>query len=241
LTPVAVISGVSKGLGAAVARDLLGSGHAVAGFSRSSTSAVEELRAGAPDRFHWRAIDGTDFDATTRFVGEAVERFGRVDVLLNNAAAMILGTLPLTTPAHVHQMVALNLEGAIHLSRVCSRHMIHQRSGCILNISTVNALRGYRGVAVYAATKAGLDAMTRCLARELGSRGIRVNSIAPGYFESDLSADVSARAREKIKEATPIGRLGTVEDMLGAIRFLLSPGASFITGQVMVVDGGLTC
>jgi len=137
--------------------------------------------------------------------------------------------------------VDLNLKGALYLTWVCARFMIQRRGGCILNISSVNGLRGHSGVAVYSATKAGLDGMTRSLARELGPRGIRVNSVAPGYFESEMVERLDDTTKARITRRTPLGRLASVNDIVGVVLFMISPSASFITGQTIVVDGGLTC
>jgi 3-oxoacyl-[acyl-carrier protein] reductase len=119
--------------------------------------------------------------------------------------------------------------------------MVARGGGAIVNISSVNAVRGNGGVAVYSATKAGLDGFTRALARELGSRNIRVNSLAPGYFASEMASVLSETQLRRIVRATPLGRLGTTEEIAQAAVFLISPAAAFITGQTLVVDGGITC
>jgi len=119
--------------------------------------------------------------------------------------------------------------------------MLQEAGGCIINISSVVGLRGTAGASVYSATKAALDGLTRSLARELGPRGIRVNAVAPGYLETDMTDALTEEQRVRILRRTPLGRLGTVEDVTGVIRFLMSPEARFMTGQTIVVDGGLTC
>jgi 3-oxoacyl-[acyl-carrier protein] reductase len=119
--------------------------------------------------------------------------------------------------------------------------MLRQGGGCIVNISSVNAVRGHAGVAVYSAAKAGLDGLTRSLARELGPRNIRVNSVAPGYFESEMVKGMTDEQKQRIVRRTPLGRLARAEDVANAVYFLASPQASFITGQVLIVDGGITC
>jgi 3-oxoacyl-[acyl-carrier protein] reductase len=119
--------------------------------------------------------------------------------------------------------------------------MLRQGRGCIVNISSVNAVRGHAGVAVYSATKAGLDGLTRSLARELGPRNIRVNSVAPGYFESDMVKGLTEEQKHRIVRRTPLGRLTSAEDVANAVYFLVSEQAAFITGQILVVDGGITC
>jgi 3-oxoacyl-[acyl-carrier protein] reductase len=119
--------------------------------------------------------------------------------------------------------------------------MLRQRSGCIVNISSVHAIRGHSGIAVYSATKAALDGLTRSLARELGPYKIRVNSVAPGYFDSDMFSGMGKEEKQRIARRTPLGRLARIDEIANAVHFLTSEQASFITGQTLVVDGGITC
>jgi 3-oxoacyl-[acyl-carrier protein] reductase len=141
----------------------------------------------------------------------------------------------------IGEAVEVNLTAALVLSQACSRVMLRQGRGCMVNISSVNAIRGHAGVAVYSATKAGLDGLTRSLARELGPRNIRVNSVAPGYFESDMVKGLTEEQKQRIVRRTPLGRLTSAEDVANAVYFLVSEQAAFITGQILVVDGGITC
>ncbi|MCC5622298.1 SDR family NAD(P)-dependent oxidoreductase [Nostoc sp. CHAB 5715] len=239
---VILISGGSRGLGSALVSNFLELGHIVATFSRSCTPFIEELHSRNLDQsFLWESIDGTDYEQVKQFVMSIAKRYGRLDVLINNAGVGVDGILALMRASDIHQGIALNLEGSIHLIQACSRIMLQQQTGSIINISSVNAVRGHAGVAVYSATKAALDGLTRSLARELGPRGIRVNSVAPGYFESTMVETLTTEQRNRIIRRTPLGRLGTINDMVGAIQFLLSPNAQFITGQTLVIDGGITC
>ncbi len=174
-------------------------------------------------------------------MNEVLDRFGRIDVLVNNAGQGVEGVLPTMRVSEIVEAVDVNLTATLVLCQTCSRVMLRQGAGCVINISSINALRGQGGVAIYSATKAALDGLTRSLARELGSRNIRVNSVAPGYFESDMVKGLSEERKSRIERRTPLGRLARVEEVANAIYFLASDQASFITGQTIVVDGGLTC
>jgi 3-oxoacyl-[acyl-carrier protein] reductase len=241
LRHVFLLSGGSRGLGQALAEELLRDGHAVATFSRSSTQFVDDSRRRYPERFLWRSIDALELDSVREFVLEVVNRFGQLDVLVNNAAAGAEGVLALTREADVQRTLRLNLEAVVLLTRCCVRVMLRQGNGTIVTVTSILGVRGHAGVSVYSAAKAALDGFTRSLAREVGGRGIRVNSIAPGYFESEMVSTLGDAQRRQIIRRTPLGRLATPQDVIGAIRFLSSPAARFITGQTVVVDGGLTC
>jgi len=240
---VVVVSGGSRGLGGALVEEMLAQGSIVATYSRAASSLVERLRGEDPQaaRFFWQEVDGADGAQVTRFGLEVAQRYGRIDVLVNNAAVLVEEVLALMPPAEIERLIAVNLESTILLTRACTRAMLLQGQGVVVNISSLNGIRGFKGVSVYSATKAALDGFTRSLARELGPRGIRVNSVAPGYFASEMARSFAAAQQEAVIRRTPLRRLGRVEDMVGAVRFLTSPEASFITGQTLVVDGGLTC
>jgi 3-oxoacyl-[acyl-carrier protein] reductase len=191
--------------------------------------------------FCWSAVDARDTEALRGYAAEIADRFGRIDVLVNNLGMAVEGVLPTMRTQDICEAVHVNLTAALVLSQACSRVMLRQRSGCIVNISSVNAIRGHSGVAVYSATKAGLDGLTRSLARELGPRNIRVNSVATGYFESEIVRGLTDEQKQRIARRTPLGRLTRAEDVANAVYFLVSEQASSITGQILVVDGGMTC
>ncbi len=240
---VVVISGGSRGLGKAIAARCLEEGHIVATFSRADSPFVQKQLELDPDRrnFFWSEVNAADSAGVKQFVTEVSERYGQIGALINNAGIGSEGIFASMRLSDIDLCVDLNLKGALYLTWICTRFMIQRRGGCIINISSVNGLRGHSGVAVYSATKAGLDGMTRSLARELGPRGIRVNSVAPGYFESEMVERLDETTKARITRRTPLGRLASVEEIVEVVLFMISPSASFITGQTIVVDGGLTC
>lgn len=238
---VFIVSGGSRGLGRGIAEQLLESGGKVATFSRSATEFTEAMMKAAPSSFYWQSLDVTDGAALKDFVGCVYKTFGRVDGLVNNAGATLDALLPITTDEEIERTLSLNLKSVLILTRLASRIMLRQQSGSIVNISSVLGVRGFKGVSVYGATKAALDGFSRSLARELGSKNIRVNSVAPGFLATDMTHGMSEARKDQITRRTPLGRLGEVSDVTGLVEFLLSDSARFVTGQTIVVDGGLTC
>ncbi len=240
---VAVITGGSKGLGAGLVEAYLDAGYCVETCSRSSTDQVRawENDPQLKERFHFAAADVSKADDADRFVKDAAKRWGRIDVLVNNAGVAREGVIGLFADEALDQVVDLNLKGTVYVTRAASRVMLRQRAGSIVNISSVVGLSGYRGLSVYGATKAALDGFTRALARELGSRGITVNSVAPGYLRTEMTHGLDEEQMTQISRRTPMGRLGEPSDVARAVLFLTDPANNYLTGQVIVVDGGLTC
>jgi 3-oxoacyl-[acyl-carrier protein] reductase len=237
-----LVTGGSRGLGAGLVQAFLDRGDRVATCSRSATDQTAAW-AGDPataDRFHYEELDQTDLDALAGFVSRVIERLGPIDVLVNNAGVARDGVLGLSQRADVDTVIDLNLKATIETTRLVLRRMLPRGGGRIINISSIVGLSGYNGLSVYSATKAGLDGFTRALSRELGPRGITVNSVAPGYLRTEMSHGLDERQMGQIERRTPAGRLGEPADVAGAVCFLASDEASFITGQVLVVDGGLT-
>lgn len=243
--PVVVISGGSRGLGLALVDLFMDRGWRVATFSRSPSEAMDarlnEHGGKATDRLMWLQADGEVADEIGDVVRSVVQRWSRIDAVVNNAGIGLDGLLAMIRTEEMDRVLDVNLRGAILLTQACVRQMIKRGHGSVVNISSVNGVRGHSGVAVYSATKAALDGMTRSLARELGSRNIRVNSVAPGYFQSEMAAALSEEAVSRIQRRTPLGRLAEPREISEAVYFLASEQGSFITGQVLVVDGGLTC
>ena len=237
--PTSLVSGGSRGLGLAVVERLLERGDRVATFSRSGSESLAALAAKHPGRLLIESLDAADASALRGFVERAAAALGSIDHCIANAAIAHEGVLATATDAEIDAMLAVNLRGAIVLVREAVRQMlVKAEQPSVTLVSSIVASHGSPGLAVYAATKAGLEGFARSLARELGPRGIRVNAVAPGFLETDLSASLSADNRSRIARRTPLGRLGLPADVVGAIDFLSSPRAAFITGQVLTIDGG---
>ncbi len=235
-----LISGGSRGLGASLVDGLLHAGYRVSTFSRSATPLTEQW--GTSNDFYFRTLDVTDLVALREFVADSIEKLGPIYGLINCAGMAVDGVLATMPPQQIDRVIEVNLAGTLHLTNLVVRRMLVQkeRGGSIINISSIIGLRGYSGLSAYAATKGGMDAMPRALARELGDRQLRVNSIAPGYVDTEMTHGLDDRQRDQIVRRTPLGRLGTPADIVGPVLFLLSDESAFITGQVLVVDGGTT-
>jgi 3-oxoacyl-[acyl-carrier protein] reductase len=237
---VALVSGGSRGLGRVLVTRLLDEGWRVATFSRTASPFIESTRAAAGDKFWWSTADMSDPKSLRDFVVSVLRRLGRIDLLINNAGLLHQELALTMSAAAVSSVINVNLVGPITLANACARPM-SRTGGVIVNVSSINAIRGYRGVSVYSAAKAGLDGFSRSLARELGELNIRVNTVVPGYFDSDMTAGVTDENRKRIQHRTPLRRLANVNEIADATLFLCSSGSSFVTGQSLIVDGGITC
>ncbi|TVZ84903.1 SDR family NAD(P)-dependent oxidoreductase [Streptomyces sp. BK340] len=241
MTDVALVSGGSRGLGRTLVTRLLAAGWRVATFSRTASDFVQETLEGSPGRFFWTEADLHRPDSVRAAAKAAIGHFGQVDLLVNNAGVLDQGLFVTMPPEQAEALITANLTSPVALSQVAARSMVASGGGQIINISSVNAVRGYRGVAAYSAAKAGLDGLTQSLARELGPASIRVNTVVPGFFDSDMTEGVTSEYRERIQRRTPLGRIGDREEIADAVLFLASPLAGFVTGQRLVIDGGITC
>lgn len=234
-----VISGGSRGLGKAIVAALLEAGYRVSTFSRNSSDYVQQLAGNK--KFFFSCADLSDGSTVLAFLKAAEARFGAPYGLINCAAIAVDGLLATIPDDKISKLLAVNAEGTLRFTKAVVRRMMAARArGVILNISSISSIRGFRGMSAYAFSKGGIDAFTRALARELGDQGIRVNSIAPGYYDTEMSHNLTEEQKDQILRRTPLGRLGVPEDVVGAVLFLLSDQASFITGQMLVIDGGST-
>lgn len=236
---VVLISGGSRGLGLQVAEFCLHQlKHPVATFARRATPEVRALEKSFPDSFLFREIDVSDTNAVQAFVTTCASTFGSFHALINNAAVGQDHLLTHLPPETLRQIIDINLLAPIMLTKIVLKHMILGNPPAhIVNISSICGSRGFPGLSAYSATKGGMDAFTRSLAREVGARGIFVNSIAPGFFESEMSSLLSEEQIGAIVRRTPTGRLVKPEDILPLVKFLLCENTN-MTGQTLYIDGG---
>lgn len=239
---VAIVTGAGRGIGHAIAVRLAKEGARVASVSRTESNAqktADEINGARADAAKAYAVDVADHEAVQKIGEQVLADFGRVDVLINNAGVTRDGLAMRMPVADWDTVLNTNLKGAFNFTQSVMRSMIKQRSGRIINITSVIGLIGNAGQANYAASKAGLIGLTKSLARELASRGITVNAIAPGLIETDMTSVLSEEIRKNILSKIPLGTLGATDDIANAVAFLASAEARYITGQVLCVDGGM--
>lgn len=236
---VAVVTGGSRGIGLAVSAALAGAGAAVAIVARDAGRAAGAVEGLPGDGHAAYSCDVADPVACRKTVAAIESGQGPVSILVNNAGITRDNILVRLRDDDWAEVIGTNLGGAFNMIRAVARRMMKRRAGSIVNITSVIGLMGNAGQANYAASKAGLHGLTKSVARELASRNIRCNAVAPGFIRTDMTAGLPQGAAEELREKIPLARLGKPEDVAGVVRFLAGPEARYITGQILTVDGGM--
>jgi Dehydrogenases with different specificities (related to short-chain alcohol dehydrogenases) len=234
-----IVTGASRGLGLAVVERLICEGYHVVAVSRTISAELDRLRVSHSDQLVCEIFDVSDIDGIGDFCRSLLKNFGDIYALVNNAGIGTDGVLATMHQSDIEQIVRTNLLGPIMLTKFLVRPMLRRKVGRVVNISSIIGSTGYHGLAVYGATKAGLEGFTRSLSREIGKRAVTVNCVAPGYMETAMTAALEGSKLDSVRRRAPLG-LPTPEQVSGAVSYLLSDVAAAVTGTVITVDGGAT-
>ena len=238
---VALVTGASRGIGQAIARRLAMRGAKVACVATSAENAQGTATecASATEGAKAYGVDVSSLEAVTALVGEVQQELGGLDILVNNAGITRDQLLLRMSEDDFDRVIDVNLKGTWNFVKACSRPLMKCK-GRIINIASVVGLTGNAGQANYAASKAGIVGLTKSVAKELAGRGVCVNAIAPGFIATDMTAPIDEKAADELKQSIPLGRIGDSEEVASCVEFLAGPQGSYVTGQVLVVDGGLS-
>lgn len=239
---VAAVTGASRGIGRAVALELAAQGATVVINYNGSKEKAEEVKAEIEKNGGSASLakcNVADFAEAENFIKDVIAKYGKIDILVNNAGITKDGLLMRMSEEDFEQVLDVNLKGTFHCIRFAARQMMKQRSGRIINMASVVGVAGNAGQANYAASKAGVIGLTKAVAKELASRGITVNAIAPGFIETEMTGALPEQVKSTAAAQIPLGAFGKPEDVAKAVAFLASEGAGYITGQVLHIDGGM--
>lgn len=239
---IALVTGASRGIGREIAIELAQAGAFVvvnySGSEEAAKETVEKIQAAGGSAESYQCNVG-NFDDVKQMIDEIISKYKKIDILVNNAGITRDNLILKMSEKEFDDVININLKGAFNTIKTASRYMLKQRSGKIINISSVSGIVGNAGQANYSAAKAGIIGMTKAVAKELASRGITVNAVAPGFIKTDMTGSLSEAVLEKVKQEVPLNRLGSPEDIAGMVTFLASDRGNYITGQVFQVDGGI--
>lgn len=235
-----LVTGASRGLGLAITSRLLDDGYYVIACARNCTPELTELIAGNEGSVIYKFLDHNEVDSFSSFVSTIAKEVGPLWGLVNNAAVGHDGILPTQHESQIEELIRVNIQAPILLAKYASRSMLVRGGGRIVNISSIIASTGYKGLAVYGATKAAMIGFTRSLARDLGAGKVTVNAVSPGYMETDMTSGLEGEKLASIKRRSPLGKLADTSDVAASVAFLLGDDAKAITGTVITVDAGST-
>ncbi len=234
-----LITGASGGIGAAIARELATAGYNLAITYNKNKESAEKLCAELPSAQAFQC-DISSFDSVEKLYTDVIAAFGAIDAVVNNAGTAFTGLVQDMTEAEILHLINTDLNGVIYSTKFAAKHMVKNHSGVIVNISSIWGVVGASCEAVYSAAKGGVVTFTKAMAKELGFSGIRVNCVSPGVIKTPMLDQYTADDLQALADETPLGRIGTTEDVAKAVKFLISDDASFITGQNIIVDGGIS-